>query len=182
MPAIITLPGINGSGRGHWQTLWEKADPNFFRFQPPDWDRPALGPWITALDRAIAAADTPPVLVAHSLACLLVPHWAAIHEPSRIRGAFLVSVPDPQSPVFPKVEAPSFFAPVPSARLPFATLVIASSDDPYGSVDYARGMADKWGAGVIIAGAHGHMNSKSGLAVWPQGRMLLDAFKAGLRN
>jgi len=173
MPAIITLPGINGSSRGHWQTLWEKADPAIFRFEPPDWDRPELDTWISALDRAIDAADAPPVLVAH---------WARARDPSRIRGAFLVSVPDPQSAMFPRAEAPSFFVPVPTARLPFASLIIASSNDPYGSVGYARRTAEKWGGGFIIAGAHGHMNSTSGLADWPQGLMLLEAFKAGLRN
>lgn len=179
---LITLPGISGSGRSHWQTLWEAADPAMIRFQPSNWDRPDLDDWISALDRAIGEAGAPPVLVAHSLACLLVIHWAARREPSRIKGAFLVSVPDPESPVFPKVEAPSFFTAAPAKRLPFATLIIASSNDPYGGVDYARRKADNWGAGFVIAGAFGHMNGASGLAEWPQGRMLLEAFSAGLRN
>lgn len=177
MARYITLPGIGNSGKTHWQTLWEEADPAFARFAPTDWDAPDLDDWIAALDRAVAACTEPPVLVAHSLACLLVPHWRA-RSSRPVAGAFLVAVPDPSSDAFPAEAAG--FANVPETPLPFPTLVVASSNDPYGSMAYARRRAGQWGSGLTEAGALGHINGASGLGDWPAGRALLDAFAAGL--
>ncbi|WP_119681150.1 RBBP9/YdeN family alpha/beta hydrolase [Indioceanicola profundi] len=180
MSQTIILPGYGGSGEAHWQTLWERADAGMVRFQPSSWDQPDLQDWITALDRAVAAASEPPLLVAHSLACLLVPHWAAARPDRRIAGAFLVAVPDPDGPQFPE-EAPSFRA-VPDRTLPFPTLIIASTDDPFGTTAHAERRARAWGAGFIEVGALGHINSSSGLGDWPLGAKLLSAFRAGLRH
>jgi len=107
-----------------------------------------------------------------------VAHWAARSPRHLVRGAFLVAVPDPDAPVFPAVEAASFRA-VPDVRFPFPALVVASTNDPYASIDYARGRASAWDAGVVVVGALGHMNSASDLGNWPLGAMLLDAFTAG---
>jgi len=180
MSRSVILPGIGNSGEAHWQTHWEAADPHARRLRPSDWDRPDLEDWLAALDCAIAGAGEPPFLVAHSLACLLVAHWAArtADAAARVRGAFLVAVPDPHGPAFPTREAPTFRAASPH-RLPFATLVIASSDDPYASLDYARATAAAWGAGFVLAGALGHINGAIGLGHWPQGLALFDAFRAG---
>lgn len=177
MRAIVTLPGIYGSDADHWQSVWEAADPRLSRFQPGSWDLPDLADWIEALNRAVQGAATPPILVAHSLACLLVAHWASRRH-SPIAGAFLVSVPDPEGPNFPS-DAASFAA-VPTDPLPFPSLVVASTDDPYGSLDYMRSRAIAWGSGLVVAGAFGHISSSSGLGDWPQGRDLVAAFQAGL--
>ena len=131
MQTLITLPGIGGSGDCHWQTAWERADPQFKRFQPASWEEPDLCDWIQSLQRTVIAAKRPPVIVAHSLACLLVAHWAA-RLPADIAGAFLVSVPDSDGPNFPK--AASFRA-SPTAPLPFPSVIVASTNDPYGRLD-----------------------------------------------
>ena len=96
MTDIVILPGIGGSGELHWQTRWEKTNPLYRRFQPTDWNRPELKDWISALDRAVGAAPKPPLLVAHSLACLLVAHWQQVST-AAVAGAFFVAVPNPQS-------------------------------------------------------------------------------------
>lgn len=179
MTEAIILPGIGGSGETHWQTYWEAENPSFYRFRPKSWDQPDLEDWLRALDSAVHHARTPVVLVAHSLACLLVAH-AADRFGTRVRGAFLVSVPDPESSVFP-VKAADFGG-VPSIGLPFPTLIIASSDDPYGSISHARRRASEWKAGLVEVGAFGHINAASGLGAWRQGFMLLEAFRAGLRG
>ena len=59
--------------------------------------------------RAVGTASKPPVLVAHSLACLLVAHWQLVST-APVTGAFLVAVPNPQSEAFP-AEATSFANP-----------------------------------------------------------------------
>jgi hypothetical protein len=177
MSPIIILPGIGDSGPSHWQSLWQARDATMRRFAPGDWDAPDLADWIDALDRAVGEVDAPPLLVAHSLSCLLIAHWAARpHAP--VAGAFLVAVPDAQGQAFP---APaSSFANPPRARLPFPALVVASGDDPYASTAYSANLAAAWGAEWVLAGDLGHINGASGIGGWPQGRALLEGFAARL--
>lgn len=179
MTDIVILPGIGGSGEEHWQTYWERRHPRARRFQPTDWDQPDLSDWIAALDRAVAAADAAPLLVAHSLACLLVAHWQRASS-LPVAGAFLVAVPDPKSEVFPAEAAG--FADAPQARLRFPSLIVASSDDPYGTFEYARAQASQWGSGIIEAGPLRHINGRSGLGDWPNGSALFHAFAAGTKR
>ncbi|MCS4093027.1 alpha/beta hydrolase [Rhizobium sp. BK176] len=178
MRDIITLPGIGGSGETHWQSRWEASDARMQRFSPSSWDRPELDDWIAALDHAVAQSRAEPLLVAHSLSCLLVAHWAA-RSRYRAGGALLVAPPNPTSPAFP-CEAAGFANP-PDTALPFPSLVIASSDDPFGSLNYARTMANGWGSEFMEIGARGHINGESGLGVWPQGRAALASLEACLR-
>jgi predicted alpha/beta hydrolase family esterase len=117
------------------------------------------------------------MLVAHSLACLLVAHWVA-RTRGRVAGAFLVSVPDPEGPSFPAA-AHSFAAP-PSTPLRFPALIVVSENDPYGSPAHAQQRAATWRAGMVTVGAFGHLNSSSSLGDWPEGRRLLAAFEASL--
>jgi predicted alpha/beta hydrolase family esterase len=178
MTTFITLPGIGGSGEDHWQTLWERSHPSMRRFTPPDWDRPQLSEWSDALQDAVDAAEHPIVLVAHSLSCLLVAHWA-VKSTSALAGAFLVAVPDPNAPAFPSV-ANSFRA-VPGCALPFPSLIVASTDDPYGSAEYVQSRAQQWKSRLINIGASGHINASSNLGEWPQGKSLLNSFVSSLR-
>jgi predicted alpha/beta hydrolase family esterase len=92
-------------------------------------------------------------------------------------GAFLVSVPDPDGPAFP-AEAASFKAP--DNPLPFPALIVASTTDPFGTLEYSQTRSREWRTGLVVAGALGHINAASGLADWPQGVGLFQAFCAGL--
>ena len=172
---FILLPGIYNSGPTHWQTLWEQ-DPAFVRFAPSDWDAPTRADWVAALEAAVVASPEPPVLVAHSLACLLVPIWAA-ESSSPIAGAMLVAPVDPTAEAFP--EAAGEFAEFPREPLPFPTLVVGSLDDHYATEGYARGFAADLGAEFVVAGALGHINADSGLGDWPQGREFLTRLGGG---
>src|SRR5512141_250130 len=95
---ILILPGLNNSGQGHWQTLWQEILPNARRVQQQDWDNPKREDWVAALDAEIQAADGTLTLVAHSLGCALAVWWAAeccaaMHA-SKVTGALLVAPPD----------------------------------------------------------------------------------------
>ncbi|NTA19405.1 RBBP9/YdeN family alpha/beta hydrolase [Agrobacterium tumefaciens] len=173
MTEIIHLPGIGNSGKLHWHTLWEDADPSIRRFAPTSWDDPDLSDWIAALEEAVRAAQTPPILVAHSLACLLVAHWYHVSD-LPIRGAMLVAVPDPASPAFPP-QAISF-AGAPETKFRFPSFIVASTDDPYGSLPYVQTRAELWGSDLTIIGAAGHINGQSQLGDWPEGMALLRDF------
>lgn len=182
---VVILPGIGGSGPKHWQSLWEdqwrvSARP-FLRMMPADWDHPDLDDWIMALDAALAQIPAPPVLVAHSLSCLLVVHWAARQQNTALRaikGVFMVAPPNPASAQFP-VEAAGF-ASVPQHELPFPTLLVGSENDPYAHPEHMARCARNWQAGLVMAGALGHINEASNIGDWPQGQALLTAFGTGL--
>ncbi|ENN84435.1 hypothetical protein RHSP_22429 [Rhizobium freirei PRF 81] len=177
MSDIIMLPGLGGSGEGHWQTLWERQDHGARRFQPSSWDNPELPDWIAALEQEIARSATPPILIAHSLACQLIAHWAPARK-TAILGAFLVAAPDPTGDIY-LAEAGSFANP-PRQRLPFPSVLVASTDDPFGSFDHARRSAEIWDSTLVDVGARGHINAASGLGDWPEGKTIFEDFRARL--
>lgn len=170
------LPGYGGSGPGHWQTLWE-ADPDFLRVEQRDWGRPDRAEWIRNLEAAVARPGPDRILVAHSLACLLVAHWAgwardaAPASLSRVKGALLVAPPDPAGAEFPASAAG--FAPVPAERLPFPSVLVSSSADPYAQPAFSARCAAAWGSRLVEVGPRGHLNPASGHGAWEEGRRLL---------
>ena len=176
MPSpVIIIPGIGNSGPLHWQTLWEQSNPEFVRLQPRDWDEPICEEWSETLETAAKNTGPDVVLVAHSLACLVVAHWASgPHSP--IKAALLVAVPDPAGPYFPK-EALGF-SNTPTGPLNFRSTVVVSEDDAYTSPERARGLARSWGSKLVDVGKCGHINAGSNLGAWPQGFELLNELRA----
>jgi predicted alpha/beta hydrolase family esterase len=172
----LILPGIGNSGPGHWQSLWELAHPSFRRVAQRDWDDPEREEWVAILEATAAQAGPYVLLVAHSLGCLLVAHWAQ-HSTRPVRGALLVAVPNPSGDAFPA--AGSSFGPVPLERLPFPSIVVASEDDPYGSLAYAQRCASAWGSRLVTIGPAGHINAASNLGMWPEGLELLELLATG---
>ncbi|MEC5405386.1 alpha/beta hydrolase [Paraburkholderia sp. MPAMCS5] len=174
---VLILPGYQNSGAGHWQTRWEALDPACTRVRMPDWNRPARDAWCRTLDAAVAAARGPIVFAAHSLGCLTTAFWATQYasaaQLAKIAGALLVAVPDPAEPHFP-LDA-SGFAPVTLECLPFASMVVASTDDPYGGVPFSQACASAWGSRWIGVGPRGHINADSGLGDWDEARGWLAA-------
>lgn len=180
MQEFLVLPGYNGSGPQHWQTLWEADHPGFRRVQQRDWDNPVQSEWSETLERAIAETPDEAVLIAHSLACLLVVHWAAQAAPatlSKVKAALFVAPVDPAGPAFPKQAVG--FSPVPKTRLPFRSLVVASTNDPFGSVEYSLDCSQSWGSRFEVIGPKGHINGASGLGRWDEGFQLLTGLVRG---
>ena len=75
------------------------------------------------------------------------------------------------------LDAVASFAPVPLERLPFPSIVVASSDDPYVSLERAEAFARGWGSRLVTIGAAGHINTDAGYGEWPEGRRLLDELR-----
>lgn len=168
---VLIIPGLGGSGPEHWQSLWQARLPDATRVEQADWDRPDRAGWIAAVDAAVAAAKSPPVLVAHSLSCALVAHWAAAHS-RPVHGALLVGPADVESDAHTPPEA-HVFRPMPLTRLPFPAIVAASRDDPYVAFDRAAHFATAWGAALFDAGHAGHINTAAGYGEWKAGEELL---------
>lgn len=139
-----------------------------------DWDHPDKESWIANLDASVAAASEPVVLIAHSLACALVAHWAGASEHvAKVYSALLVAPADvdSESDTPPEVRC---FAPMPLDLLPFKSLVLASQDDPFVEPLRAHFFASCWYSGFLELGALGHINSDSNLGDWAEGRVLLE--------
>jgi predicted alpha/beta hydrolase family esterase len=58
--------------------------------------------------------------------------------------------------------------PVPGKRLPFPSIVAASSNDPLASPARVEQMARNWGSELVQLGEVGHLNPASGFGEWPQ--------------
>lgn len=167
---VLVLPGLSSSGPDHWQTLWESENPQFSRVEQQDWFDPDPGNWVRQIDASIALCKSPPVLIAHSLATIALAHWASKHS-RPVYAAFLVAPADVESPS-PHSELLQAFCPIPRGRLPFPSLVVASTNDPYGSLDRIRGLSSDWGSELVVAGALGHINANSGIGSWPEGQRI----------
>ncbi len=66
------------------------------------------------------------------------------------------------------------FQPTPTGPLPFPSILVASTDDPWIEIDRARTLATAWGSYFVDAGPQGHLNAASGIGWWEEGQALLD--------
>jgi len=176
-PRVLLLPGWLNSDPAHWQSRWERRH-GHVRVEQDDWLWPRRGDWMARLDEVVQGSHEPVVLVAHSLGCQLVAAWSAhSRHTARVRAAMLVAPPDPEREDMP----PNLFSwrPVVRQRLPYASLVVTSLDDPYCAPERATQMASDWGSASVGIGARGHINGASGLGDWPEGLALLQALIEG---
>jgi uncharacterized protein len=171
---VLILPGLGNSGPDHWQTHWQQAFPEFKRVIQDDWDTPSAEVWVEQLHREIMASTTPAILVAHSLACCLVARWALAHS-GPVAAAFLVAPSDVEAPSYPP--GTTGFSPMPLQRLPFRSLVAASTDDEHVPVARGKQFADAWGADHVLLGARGHLGSAAKLGMWPEGFKLFNQLR-----
>jgi predicted alpha/beta hydrolase family esterase len=174
-PIVLTVPGLNGSGPSHWQTLWEQSRPDTSRIELGMWAQPRRNAWVTKIDQAIRGAKAPIVLAAHSLGCIAVAWWAELSGQPwgwPVAGALLVAPADLGArPLHSEL---TDFAPTPTKALPFPSILVASEDDPWIGADRARSLAASWGSHFVDAGPAGHLNAASGLGWWDEGQQLLD--------
>ena len=172
---VLLLPGYGDSGPEHWQSVWERRF-GYVRVEQDDWLEPAVDDWVRTLDRAVAVQPAPVVLVAHSLGCALAVRWANSASAERVTAALLVAPADVESPAHTPDEVRGF-APLPTERLPFPSVLVASEDDPFMRVERARWFAARWGSRFVNAGARGHLNAESGIGDWPVGHRLLEELR-----
>lgn len=182
-PTLLIVPGLRDHVAEHWQTLLAaRLGPRRpVRIVPPmgreDLDCAAR---VEAIEREVAAADAPLVLVAHSGGCVMVAHWARVtRHAAAVRGALLATPPDFDRPMpagYPTLEAldASGWLPVPRQPLPFPSLVAASRNDPLGSFVRVSELARDWGSELVDLGAVGHLNPASGYGDWPEADALIE--------
>ena len=170
--AFLLLHGLEGSGPAHWQAwlagrLRERGLQVSFP-SLPEADNPRLDRWLDALHEELErlpVADT--TVICHSLGCLLWLHHAARSPAQTVARALLVAPPqpdvdDPQSPGF---------RPVPLDREGVAaaageTLLVCSTDDPWGPPEVARRIGEAIGVPIDWIEDAGHVNPPGGYGPW----------------
>ena len=169
---FFIVPGLGSSGPDHWQTHFERQNQGVTQIEQRDWEAPNRVEWVATIERALAGEDLANVvLIAHSLGCITVAHWAATYG-HRLKGAWLVAPCDVETPLFANFPTTAF-EPMPLQRLPFPSQVVASTTDEWVSPARARQFAEAWGSELVVVGAAGHLNTASGHGDWPAGFGLL---------
>jgi uncharacterized protein len=171
MARILVVPGLGGSGPGHWQTGLERSFPGTARIEQDDWDRPHRDKWVARLVGAVAQFPDA-LLVAHSLGCILIAHAALEYPDLPISSALLVAPADVDSAEHTPDHLRSF-APIPRLPLPFPAVTVASTNDPYMAFARARELADAWDTEFVNAGPLGHINVAAGFGPWPAGEAIV---------
>lgn len=172
---FLTIPGLASSGPKHWQTIWEKQHPYLFtRVEQTNWDLPVREEWVEKLQSYVESLNQLTVLVAHSLGCLTVVHWAQKYFSPFVIGALLVAPADAE--YSERLNFVEGFSPIPDKALPFESVIVASTNDIYASIERSEYFADIWGSAFLNIGDKGHINASSGFGEWTEGKIILNQF------
>lgn len=174
---LVIVPGLRGHVEDHWQSRLaaKRTDavvvPSFGR------DKRDLLGRVADLQEVISRAGAPVTIVAHSAGVLTTLHWSQRHD-LPVRGALLATPPDLTKPLpaeYPTLDEleESGWLPIPHSRLPFPSIVAASTNDVLGDVENVRTFAQAWGSRFIDVGPVGHLNPASGHGEWPGAEALL---------
>ena len=174
---ILIVPGLRDHVPAHWQTLLQAKLPKVRSVPPLEQDKLSLTARVEAIQRELEAINGPVILVAHSAGVLMVVHWAARYQ-RPIKGALLAAPPDlnaswPDNYPTPDSLRANGWAPLPTGRLPFPSILAASTDDYLASFAAATAMAEQWGSELVNLGAVGHLNPASGFGEWPQAQAFI---------
>ena len=175
---ILFVPGLGGAGPDHWQSRWA-AKLSTAQLLAPAPGRHAL---VAAVLDAARACSKPIVLVGHSLGAHAIAHAAVDLPPGLVKGAMLVAPPSEAAlrAIAAQTETAPDFLPIARAKLPFASLFVASRDDPYSPYEASEELAQAWGAKLLDAGMAGHIGAESGHGPWPEGLMSFAGFLRGI--
>jgi serine hydrolase len=176
-PPILIVPGLRDHVPGHWQTILEERLPGSVSVPRMHRDKLSRAAWVAMLDASLAKIEQPPILVAHSAGCMIVVHWSLRHR-RPIKGALLAAPPDFESAMpenYPSQEVlqQNGWLPTPRERLPFPSIVAASTNDPLGRFERVQALAQAWGSRLVDLGEVGHLNPAAGYGEWPRAQQFI---------
>lgn len=186
LATVVIVPGLRDHVPNHWQTLLEAelAPTRAVVSVPPlREDGLSCAARVAAIQDTVLPIEGPIIFVAHSGGVVMLLHWAQKHRHS-VQGALLAAPPDFETPLpagyptLPTLQANGWL-PVPNTRLPFASVVAASTNDPLASYARVETMAAQWGSTLVNVGAVGHLNPASGFGEWPRAQALLQQIDNG---
>ncbi|HEX4878766.1 MAG TPA: alpha/beta hydrolase [Limnobacter sp.] len=171
-PTCITVPGLHGSGPGHWQTWAEYRIPNCRRVRGIDFHKPVIAAWADAIRNDIRSEAGSVILIAHSFGCLA--SVVAIADNNlKVAGVVFVAPASPErfsiSGLSKENDLPSegLLNAIPASLLGVPGILIASTNDPWMKVTQAQYWAEVWGLRFTWIQNAGHINTESGYGRWP---------------
>lgn len=175
---IYNIPGLRNSGPDHWQSLWEKKYPDMFRrIHQHNWQEPEREAWIQEIEQVLQQEElNNTILTGHSVGCAAIVHWVQAYG-HVVKGALLVAPSDVDHQDYPTYI--KGFSPMPLEKLPFKTIVVASTNDHVVSPERAKYFADCWGSELIVLKDAGHIEGKAGYGAWEEGLKLLFRLQQG---
>lgn len=163
---VLLLHGWGGSNHPHWQS-WLASElakdygtVSFLQFS--DYDSPDLNVWKKELLEGLKNFQ-PNVVICHSLANTLWFH--SLDELPKVKRLYLIAPPSFQCEI---EELKEFFPlPLPTQTNAKETILVASTNDPYMSVDEAKELQKSLDVELKILENAGHINADSGFGPWP---------------
>lgn len=177
----FNIPGLRNSGPNHWQTTWEKQFPNdFIRIQQDNWERPDCDSWMNRLEEVLSQHDlSDAILIGHSVGCATIVNWFGKYQ-HRIKGALLVAPSDVERGDYPTYI--TGFIPLHLQKLPFPSIVVASTNDHVVDYERAEYFADIWGSEFVTIENGDHLEGAIGTNNWSEGIALLNSFATDERR
>lgn len=165
---LLIVPGLHDSPPGHWQSWLQVCHPCAVRVQQRDWVTPDLERWAARIGSTLERCGPGRWLVAaHSFGVLALLRHLAREPQSPVAAALLVAPADPDK--FGVGEL------LPAGELPVPSTVVLSSNDPWLAAAAGQRWARRWGCGVEMLGAAGHINIASGFGPLPLAERWLQA-------
>lgn len=169
---VVIVPGLRDHVPDHWQTLLGDRLAGSVTVPRMSDNKLSCAAWVEQIEATLAGVTGPVILVAHSGGVMMTVHWALQHR-RPIHGALLATPADLESPLpegYPTGDAlrQGGWLPVPRTRLPFPSIVAASTNDPLASFPRVEQYANDWGSRLVDLGAVGHLNPASGFGDWPR--------------
>ncbi len=174
---VLIVPGLRDHVADHWQTLLAARLPKVHSVAPLQQDTLNCSARVDAIEGALAAIEGPVIIVAHSAGTIMLAHWA-LRATRTIQGALLATPSDMETPLpagyptIPQLDSHGWL-PIPRHRLPFPSILAASSNDPLCGLDRAYALAQDWGSRFVELGAVGHLNPASGFGEWIRAEQLI---------
>ncbi|TCB33845.1 serine hydrolase family protein [Acinetobacter sp. ANC 4910] len=174
---VLIIPGLRDHVAEHWQTLLETRLVKVRYVPPAESDKLNCANQVRRIQAELEKISGPVILVAHSAGVLMTLHWVEQYQ-HLIQGALLVTPPDisanwPENYPRPEILKQEGWLPLPNQKLPFPSIVVASTNDHLASLDAVEAMAKAWGSELVVAGAVGHLNPASGFGFWSQAEDLI---------
>ena len=165
---LLFVPEAGVLSPDHWIERWSGRLSTAQRVE--------VGEPAATVSRIVAQAQgaaRPVVLIGHSTGAVAAALAAPALDAANVLGAFFVAPPD--AATLATLGGGLWPAP-PRARLPFASVLVASRTDPWASHGESEALAQAWGAEFIDAGEAGRLDADSGHGPWPDGLLKLAAF------
>lgn len=168
---VLIIPGLRDHVEEHWQTLLASGLQKVRTVEPAETNKLNCANRVARIQAELEKIEGSVILVAHSAGVLMTVHWAALHH-ANIQGALLVAPPDlseswPANYPSPEALRQEGWEPLPTHKLPFPSIVVASTNDHLASFEAVEHMAAQWGSQLVNAGAVGHLNPAAGYGAWP---------------